>query len=202
MIEYIVKDIADFTDEEYKKSFLNLSDIKKEKVKRFNNDNSKKCTIAGEMLARKLLARATGRPKEFFEIVYNENGKPFCANVSGIYFNISHSATKVAAVVCKQEIGIDIEIIRPVNLKLAKRICTYDELVYIFGKKPSESDFETEKDAECIRRFLEVWTLKEAYLKCVGTGITGFNDMLTMPTDYKKIKIANDMYVMHIVTLI
>ena len=201
VLKYAIQDISEFSREDLEKSFLCMRDARKAKVERFQNETSKQCTLAGEWLVRGLLAEVTGKPGESFTICADEKGKLHAENTPGLFFNISHSGSKVAAAVCDERVGVDIEVLRPVSLKLAKRVCTVEELLYVFGRTPAETDFEDETNPECIRRFFEVWTAKEAYFKCIGTGITGFDAMQSLPADFKKIKIENEVYIMHIVTL-
>ena len=78
-------------------------------------------------------------------------------------------------------------------------MCTQKELEYVFGKLPHEEDYLSQ-NFEYIRRFLEIWTIKEAYFKCVGTGITDFNSIDALSNDFEKTKTENDNYIMHIVT--
>ena len=58
-----------------------------------------------------------------------------------------------------------IELIRPIDLSVAKRVCTDDDLLYVFGHKPTEADFVYTEDEEILKRFFEVWTRKEALIK-------------------------------------
>ena len=48
----------------------------------------------------------------------------------------------------EREIGVDIEKIRNVNLKIAKKFATETEITYIFGKIPEEDDFSLDVDNE------------------------------------------------------
>ncbi len=199
MIKYVIKNISDMPDEEYKKSFFCMNDSRKAKIKRFKGETSKKCTLAGEWLTRELLCEITGNSPESFDIFADENGKLHCKN-SPLHFNISHSENIVAVAVSDSVVGVDIEVIRPVSLKLSKKLCIEEELLYIFGHTPTESDFCDDKNPEYLRRFFEIWTIKEAYFKCIGTGITGFDKINSLSDSFKKTKIENENYIMHIVT--
>ena len=200
MLKYVIKNICDISEDDLKQSFLYMTDSRKAKVERQKNIQAKKCTLAGEWLVRVLLSEITGKDKESFVIKADKSGKLFSKNCDGLLFNISHSENIVTAAVSDKDLGIDIELLRPVNLKLAKKMCNESEILYIFGHKPEDDDYEKNSDPDYIRRFLEIWTLKEAYLKYKGTGITGF-DSFNLPTSgYKKMKIENTDYVMHIVT--
>ena len=90
---------------------------------------------------------------------------------------------------------------RPVFLKLAPRVFNDRELIYIFDCEPDKINFDMIPDDALTRRFLETWTLKEAYFKCLGTGITNFESMKIMKQNIEKIKIEEEAYIMHIVTM-
>ena len=99
------------------------------------------------------------------EFYYNDYGKPYIKN-SDIYFNVSHSFLYVIAVVSEKEIGIDIENIRPV----------YDELIDFIATK-KEKEYIYSKDVDKETRVFEIYTLKEAYFKMLGTGIQDFKSI-------------------------
>lgn len=201
MLKYAVKDISNISDDQYAKSFSYMSNLRKRHTERIKNEVSKKSTLAGEWLVRTLLSEETGNMRESFVITYDEQGKPYLENMPDIFFNISHSKTKVAAVISDKNVGIDIELVRPVFLKLAPRVFNDRELIYIFDCEPDKINFDMIPDDALTRRFLEIWTLKEAYFKCLGTGITNFESMKIMKQNFEKIKIEEEAYIMHIVTM-
>ncbi len=92
-------------------------------------------------------------------LLKNEYGKPYIENCPAFHFNISNSYDLQVIAVSDSSIGVDIEKIRPVNQKVAKRFAK-DEYEYIAEQN---SDYA----------FIEIWTKKEAYLKYLGTGIAG-----------------------------
>ena len=72
------------------------------------------------------------------------------------YFNISHSKGVVALALSNDcPIGLDIEVIRDYKDDLAKYISTDEEYEYIKDNKS----------------FFEIWTSKEALVKCLGSGL-------------------------------
>ena len=165
-----------------------MSEEKQEKVNRFYFDDDRKRTVAGEMLARKAVAKRCGVSEDSIVFVKGENGKPFAENLD-VQFNISHSENMVVCVVDDNPIGIDIEKIRQIDLKIAKRVYTQDEINYLYGGEESAT----------LERFFELWTAKEAYFKWRGTGITNFKsinvqDILTHCEQYEE-----DGYIISIV---
>ncbi len=81
------------------------------------------------------------------------------------HFNASDSGDTVVVAMAGQEIGVDVEGLRslPNPDRLARRICTPDELEQL-AELP-----EAEADAALLR----LWTYKEAALKAVGLGLPG-----------------------------
>lgn len=121
--------------------------------------------VATRALVRKVLAFYTGLPIHSLEFARREEGKPYLTNApSPIYFNLSHSGNFAAlAVSTAGEIGIDIETIRPRNfLAIAERYYHAEELHQIL----------TTTEAEREQLFFKLWTLKEAFFKATGGGIS------------------------------
>lgn len=94
------------------------------------------------------------------------------SEVKAMYFNISHSGEYAVAAVSEYEIGIDIEKIRPYRNGVAKRC---------FSEKEKEL-LQNRNEKEKI--FFYIWTLKEAYLKATGEGIT--RDLSGVETYYNE----------------
>lgn len=61
-----------------------------------------------------------------------------------------------------EPVGIDVEIIKPVDFSIAKRFFSVDEYRNLTSK---------EKDRQ-LRYFYMLWTLKESYIKAVGKGFS------------------------------
>lgn len=171
-------DIRDLTDEEYNKYFSFMSPEKQQRVNKFRFVDDKKRTVAGEMLARKAIAEWCSVDETAIVFYKNEHDKPYLKDLS-CHFNISHSGDFVVCAISENEIGIDIEKIRPIDLKIAKKICTETELKYLFNGTPNENDFNPATEDELLSRFFKLWTAKEAYGKCKGVGVD-FIDTLTL----------------------
>lgn len=164
-------DIWKLTSADYAKWYTLMSKVKRARVDRFRFTDDKKRTVVGEMLARKAIAEWRNVPAESIVFDKTESGKPYAKGLP-VEFNISHSGDMVVCVVDEKPVGIDIEKIRPIDLNLAKHICTDEELISLFGHTPTEQDFAYTTDQELLTRFFELWTVKEAYGKCMGTGVS------------------------------
>jgi len=103
---------------------------------------------------------------------------------SDFNFNISHSGKWVVAAISKNNIGIDIEKIEPINFtSLAKRFfskCEYNQLISLPIDK--QMDF-----------FYSLWIFKESYLKFLGVGLHLSTSSFSVQIDGEKVKI-NDSY--------
>ena len=170
-IKYEKFNILDLSDEEYQNFYSLMDDMRKQKVDILANEKNKKQTVAGEMLAKKTISNYLNISYDSIKIIEAENGKPFAENLD-IHFNISHSDNIVVCAISETEIGIDIEKLRPINLKVAKRFCSCEELNYIFGFSPCDKDFCFTENTEILTRFFEIYTKKESVVKYNGNGIS------------------------------
>ncbi len=100
------------------------------------------------------------------EIVKDEKGKPYFKYIPDLFFNVSNKDSITVIAMSNSKVGVDIEKVKKANLKVIKR----------FLKE--EADYINECDSD--RRFFEVWTKKEAYLKCKGSGISGGLDSVNV----------------------
>lgn len=163
-------DIKALSDENYEKWYSLMSKEKQERVDKIRLVGDKKRTVTGEMLAKKAIADFCCVQSQSIVFSKKENGKPYAKDLS-VEFNVSHSGDMVVCAVDSKPVGIDVEKIRPIDLKIAKRVFTNEELAYLFGHNPAENEFVYTTDNEILFRFFEIWTSKEAYVKCTGDGI-------------------------------
>lgn len=96
------------------------------------------------------------------EIGYTLEGKPFFINNPNQEFSISHTKTHIAVALHNKPIGIDIESIREYKSAIAQRFLHPQEAIFLATL--NNKDLQN-------RAFTQLWTLKEAYVKCTGEGI-------------------------------
>ena len=120
----------------------------------------KKTWISCHVTLRIMLANLLGLNPADVQIKKNKFGRPFLAN-STLFFSLSHTnSSYLLGFSSIGKIGVDIE-------KLSGEE-DLDELIeYAFSKE--EVDFC--KNGNSHDRFLETWTLKEAFLKATGVGL-------------------------------
>ena len=120
-----------------------------EKAGRYRFPADRKRCVAGGLLLRCFLGDT--------KIFTDEFGKPRAEN--GVCFNLSHSGDWVLFAVGKTEVGCDIEQMRQCDpVRLGKVVFTEGELDLI------------KKSCDRLGIFFELWTKKEALLKCMGKG--------------------------------
>ena len=105
---------------------------------------------------------------------YDSYGKPYFEDHDNVAFNLSHSAHMAACVLSlaaegemANPVGIDLQIISN-NVKQAKRMV---DGYFNDAEKAKIAAYE-DNDANYCRIFTEIWTKKEALLKCIGVGLS------------------------------
>jgi 4'-phosphopantetheinyl transferase len=89
----------------------------------------------------------------------DDHGAPLPFN--GVHWSLTHKERFVAAVTAPHPIGIDIEMVRPFNAALHRRLAGDEE----WALAP-----QVTRDL-----FFRYWTAKEAVLKAVGKGLAGLS---------------------------
>ncbi|WP_203573129.1 4'-phosphopantetheinyl transferase family protein [Listeria ivanovii] len=103
-------------------------------------------------------------PNKDMKLSYGKNyyGKPFNKEVPEIFFNISHSGEYVCCAISDSEVGVDIEEINPfMEIDSFKDFFTKEEWIQVLDEKNNSHDM-----------FFSLWTLKESYIKKIGTGLS------------------------------
>lgn len=114
--------------------------------------------VVGGALVRHMLWTQFSIPLDT-QIGYGKFGKPYLPNYPNVYFNLSHSGQYVVCAVSDRPVGIDIQVIRPYYLDVARRVYNPGELEQI------------KNSADPASEFTKLWTKKEAYLKMLGCGL-------------------------------
>lgn len=169
MITLYFAEIKELLSFEWYLSFINIiSDERKQKIIKQKAKTDKLLLLYPELL---ILFEAQKKGIHYnasLDFGRYDYGKPYIKGHPEFQFNISHTNNAIAVAFSEYQIGVDVEKIRTEhnewlknNLDASNRIFSKDEVMYILAKKNKQA-----------LRFAEVWTGKEAYLKCKGTGIT------------------------------
>jgi 4'-phosphopantetheinyl transferase len=124
---------------------------------------------------RGLLGLYLGIDPATVALAYGDRGKPFLANATpGLAFNLAHSGDWVVYGFTRGcAIGVDVEAIAPrAHLEgLIRRCLTPAEQAHIAEMGDSGADHAGSCDRR-LRQFFAYWTVKEAYLKTTGQGLS------------------------------
>ncbi len=107
------------------------------------------------------------------KLKFDELGKPnIIGNKSPLYISISHSVDKYAFALASINIGIDIE---------KKRNFSNDELLRLSNKCLTEDEMKRFKLDN--NSFIKLWTIKESYVKLLGTGFSIFPKQINVSSN-------------------
>lgn len=153
-------------DEDFLKVSGQLLDYMPEQARsrfsRINKGADVQRSMLGEMLARYLLSGRLKRNSNKIIFTVGPNGKPAFPEEIDLHFNISHSGQWAVCALASIPVGVDVERMRRVNPGLAERFFSADEVATLRALPP---EMQT-------AQFIQLWTLKESFLKAIGRGLT------------------------------
>ena len=149
-------------DQEMSVSVLSEDELVRLNRYRFAADR-RKFAVARSGL-RQILAHYCQKAPADLVFYYGDHGKPFLRGDHGLQFNLSHSGEYALCGVARQGVGVDIELLRPMDRLdgLIQRCLTRAEQQTLANPQPMDPT----------TAFLTYWTCKEAYLKATGQGIS------------------------------
>lgn len=161
--------------QEYDRCASFISEERRTQNKRFIRKEDANRSLFAELLPRAMICRDLGVRNRDIQFVKNKYGKPLLFGHEDFHFNISHSGTWVVMIWGHNNVGIDIEKIQKNDLGIARRFFApleYDDLLL-------------QSETERMEYFYDLWTLKESYIKAIGTG-------LSTPLDSFSIRMKDD----------
>lgn len=144
-----------------------LDEEEVERANRFRKPTSRNQHVVGRGMARRLLSNPDFGPEQI-RFGAEVHGKPFVSDPPQAKqpFNIAHTDGLVLCGLCDgphRLIGVDVE-------KLCRR--TDPELAERYFSKPEVEFLRTKPDQKSVQdTFLRIWTLKESFIKAIGTGL-------------------------------
>jgi 4'-phosphopantetheinyl transferase len=145
---------------------------------RFVFEKNKVEYLATRALCRTVLASYVGRAAEGLVFHRTEHGRPLLEETGDVAFNLTNTVELVACAVARgHEVGVDAEPLHRADqvVKVAKRVFTDAERAGL-----DERPLEARR-----RRAVELWTLKEAYIKAKSAGFS-------LPVERFEIRFADD----------
>jgi len=161
-----------------------LLNNEKERITRFRKWEDRQRALLANLLARYIIINKLQIKNSNISFSKNNHGKPFLEYNPQFHFNLSHSGKWIVCGASTNPVGIDVEQIKPINLDIAKR----------FFSKEEYNDLVKKDDNDKIEYFFDLWTLKESYLKNIGTGLSTSLSSFTIKKNHNsdiKIKINN-----------
>ncbi|MBW2257586.1 MAG: 4'-phosphopantetheinyl transferase superfamily protein [Deltaproteobacteria bacterium] len=135
---------------------------------RFQHPRDRHDFLISRSLLRTTLSRYEARPPEAWRFTTGPHGKPEIEGDAGnprLRFNLSHTQGLILVGVTRgHDIGVDVEDIRQETdaLSLAERFFSPEEHEQLASLAPEDRS----------RHFFALWTLKEAYAKARGEGLS------------------------------
>lgn len=197
--EFVAVYSAYFSQENESDFFSLLSLEETNLVNRLLPPEKSKQKIVSRGILRQILSRYIGEDPQNIKIITGKNGKPFLDqwyNPLNLSFNVAHSNDMALFAVSNFEsIGIDIE-----KFDTEKDLESIAKMMFSMKEKEFLKNTEEKKVV-----FHQIWTLKEAILKCYGCGFSypssefsvvlneGVEQIYTPPDDLSNGRKCNNM---------
>lgn len=166
-MNYSIWRVSQTNKQVLKSAYFHADERRQAHIASLKTPFAQKQSLCGDALARQMLSDACHISSSELLFSRDENGKPFALNCN-LFFNLSHSGEHVLCAIHDSPIGADIEEFRPVKTNLIHKICSVQEIEWI------------DQDP---KKFIQVWTAKEAFLKYLGIGLR---------TSLQKVNVINE----------
>ncbi len=174
-----IADTTPLLNEDYYNNAVNkLPAWRKEKAARYKSASGR-ATSAGAFLLLMHALESQGLYIPELEFIYGEHKKPYLKDHDDIYFNLSHSGSRVMCIIGDSENGCDVQNIEKSGDKIAARFFSENENAYLSSIREED-----------LRRlaFHKIWCIKESYLKALGTGLS--KNLKSFEVDLEKERIT------------
>ena len=153
------------------------------RLARIRHPDGRARSAVGALLARRMAAARLGGDPAAVRFGSAPHGRPYVLGAPGLWHSVAHSGRWVVCAVADGPVGVDVELLRPVDvLRLARRFSPAERAALTAlappaapavraraGAAPDEPDRRAE---EVLRRaFFAIWTAKESYVKALGLGL-------------------------------
>jgi len=166
-IEVFVADIHGFrhAPDRVQQALAWMTGDERTRAGRFRHEDDRLMFALGRLMARTVVGRALDVAPSAWPWREGPHGRPEIDDgATDLHFNLSHSAGLVICALARgRAVGVDVENLgrRPPDPAIVPRYCS-----------PAETDDVRAHGDRWPERFLAYWTLKEAYLKARGVGIS------------------------------
>ncbi len=151
---------------------------RQDRIRRFVRNEDKTSSLLSGLLVRHVLSDITNIPWNELEFSYGAYGKPYLSDRPDCCFSMSHTNGFTVMTADNLAIGIDTE----------NFTNYFDDYIQISEQNFSEHETQTIKNAdEPLKKFYDIWTSREAYVKMKGYGLDSINcqfDSLADSSEY------------------
>ena len=152
MVRILCADIASAEEWMYQRLYDQASPERKCRADRYRRQEDRLRCVTADALVR--LALGT----EEYQIIKKGSGKPYIQGREDFFYNLSHSGRYVVIAWSNREVGVDVQ--------------KHDSGVNV---QAVARRYFTEEEQDCVqenaRKFYEIWTKKESYIKYTGQGL-------------------------------
>jgi 4'-phosphopantetheinyl transferase len=142
-----------------------LSEQEQMRWRRFRYETNRRESLTSRALARVALSHSHPLPPAAWDFTVNAYGKPQAVPECGLRFNLSNSAGLVCCLVGRDaEVGVDVE--------PRSRAVQIERLSADIFSPAEQGQLLSLRGEEKFDRALSLWTLKEAYIKARGLGLS------------------------------
>lgn len=132
--------------------------VEKNRIIKIKNQDAKYNSLIGKLLLQYCCHK-------YYNIYHltlqrTQYDKPYIDNFN-LHFNLSHSKNRIVLVFSNHPVGIDIENISSFNYGIIRKFFSLKEQKYINSLSNNEKK---------INEYFKLWTQKESFVKCLGTG--------------------------------
>lgn len=135
---------------------------KQARIKCYRKHEDALRTLLADILVRVVVSGKLNLPPCDVGFSYNNYGKPYLKDYEGLHFNTTHSEDWVACAIDNRQLGIDIELVKTLDLGIAESFFSTEE----------NNMLKSKANTEKLEYFYDLWTLKESYIKALGKGLT------------------------------
>ncbi len=142
-----------------------LSEQELARYHRFHTEKDRHSYLVSHALLRYSLSKYAALEAAQWQFVCGEHGKPELklSALPDLCFNLTHTDGLSACVVAaKKRCGID-----------AENICRKNKLAAVARRMFADEELAQLDEKNISRQFYSFWTLREAYVKALGTGLAG-----------------------------
>ncbi|MFP7333175.1 4'-phosphopantetheinyl transferase superfamily protein [Shouchella clausii] len=169
------------SDSDFQQAYARADLSRQRKIDAYLHRKDKERSLVGDMLVRLMLFRHFGYVSLKVPFTADRFGKPHLEGQSGMHFNISHAGDWIVCAVDSSPVGIDVELIRTIDMAVTNHYFSDAEQERLNAVPPENK----------LSYFFDLWTLKESYVKAIGKGLSEPLRLFTIDLSVHEIKLIS-----------